>query len=102
MLSFEGILEGVDAHVVYKKKQIKGGRFLYAFKDTKKAAYEEASYLANAQKKNTFSSEKYAVKKNVFGVIVLESDQNLDPKTAYQCYDDRWLLELVFNRYKSD
>ena len=35
-------------------------------------------------------------------MIVFESDQNLDPKTAYQCYDDRWLLELVFNRYKSD
>ena len=35
-------------------------------------------------------------------MIVFESDQDLDPKTAYQCYDDRWLLELVFNRYKSD
>ena len=102
MLSFDGILEGIDAHVVYKKKQIKGGRFLYAFKDVKKAACEESSYLANVQKKNTFSTEKYAVKKNVFGVIVLESDQDLSPKTAYQCYNDRWLLELVFNRYKSD
>ena len=27
---------------------------------------------------------------------------DLDPKTAYMCYDDRWLLELVFNRYKND
>ena len=35
-------------------------------------------------------------------MIIFESDQDLDPKTAYQCYDDRWLLELVFNRYKSD
>ena len=35
-------------------------------------------------------------------MIVLESDQELEPKTAYQCYEDRWLLELVFNRYKSD
>ena len=68
MLSFEGVLEGIEGHVVYKKKQIKGGRFLYS----------------------------------LFGVIVFESDQDLDPKTAYQCYDDRWLLELVFNRYKSD
>lgn len=102
MLSFDGILEGIDAYVVYKKKQIKGGRFLYAFKDVKKASCEESSYLANVQKKNAFSTEKYAVKKNVFGVIVLESDQDLSPKAAYQCYNDRWLLELVFNRYKSD
>lgn len=85
-----------------KKKQIKGGRYLYAFKDAKKAASEEASYLANAQKKGTFSPESYAKKKTVFGVIVLESDQDLEPKTAYICYEDRWLLELVFNRYKSD
>lgn len=102
MLSFEGVLTGIDAHVVYKKKQIKGGRYLYAFKDAKKASAEEASYLANAQKKNTFFPEKYAKKQAVFGVIVLESDQDLEPKTAYLCYEDRWLLELVFNRYKSD
>ena len=102
LLSFEGILEGIDAHVVYSKKQIRGGRFLYAFKDTKKASLEEASYLSSAQKKQTFSPEKYAVKKDLFGVIVLESDQDLEPETAYQCYEDRWLLELVFNRYKND
>lgn len=102
MLSFEGVLEGIDAKVVYKKKQIKGGRFLYSFKDARKAANEEASYLANAKRKDTFSPEKYAAKQKVFGVIILESDQDLPPKTAYQCYEDRWLLELVFNRYKSD
>mgnify|MGYP004447602403 FL=1 len=102
MLSFEGVLEGVNGHIVYKKKQIKGGRFLYAYKDTQKASKEESSYLANAEKKGTFSPEKYAVKKERFGVIVLESDQDMEPRTAYLCYDDRWLLELVFNKYKSD
>lgn len=102
MLAFEGVLTGIEAHVVYKKKQIKGGRFLYAFKDAKLAAAEEASYLAKAQQKNTFSPESYEKKKNLFGTIVLESDQDLDAKTAYICYEDRWLLELVFNRYKSD
>lgn len=102
MLAFEGVLSGIDAHVVYKKKQIKGGRYLYAFKDARKASAEEASYLANAQKKGTFSPEKYAAKQATFGVIVLESDQDLEPKAAYLCYEDRWLLEMVFNRYKSD
>ena len=102
MLSFEGVLTGVEGHIAYKKKQIKGGRYLYAFRDAKKAAAEDASYLANAEKKGTFSQESYAKKMNVFGTIVLESDQELEPKTAYLCYEDRWLLELVFNRYKSD
>lgn len=34
-------------------------------------------------------------------MIIFESDKDLDPKTAYICYSDRWLLELVFNRYKN-
>ena len=102
MLSFEGVLTGVDDHVVYKKKAIKGGRFLYAYKSSKKARAEEAGYLARREKQHDFDTDKYAKKQELFGVIVFESDQDLDPKTAYICYDDRWLLELVFNRYKSD
>jgi len=102
MLSFEGILTGVDDHVVYKKKSIKGGRFLYAYKSSKKAKAEEASYLARREKLHDFDPAKYANQKETFGVIVFESDKDLEPRTAYICYDDRWLLELVFNRYKSD
>lgn len=102
MLSFEGVLQGIEAHVVYKKKQIKGGRFLYAYRDSRKAAIEETDYLAKAANKQNFNPQKYEKKSDLFGVIVFESDQDLDPKTAYLCYDDRWLLELVFNRYKND
>jgi len=103
MLSFEGILEGIDAHVLYKKCAIKGGRYLYSFKDARTAAAEEAGYLARVEKKGgVFDPGAYAKKKETFGTIVFESDQDLPPKTAYLCYDDRWLLELVFARYKSD
>jgi len=102
MLSFEGILPGMGDHVLYKKSSIKGGRYLYSFKSARKAAAEEAAFLARREQKKNFSQAWYAKKKELFGVIVFESDQDLDPKTAYQCYDDRWLLELVFNRYKSD
>jgi len=102
MLSYEGILDGIGDHVLYKKCSIKGGHFLYAFKDSKKAAAEEAGYLAKTGKKKQFNHDEYAKKKELFGVIVFESDQDMPPKTAYLCYDDRWLLELVFNRYKSD
>ncbi|MCD8498804.1 MAG: transposase [Clostridiales bacterium] len=102
MLKYEGILQGMGEHILYKKCAIKGGRYLYAFKDQKKAATEEAGYLARAEKGKDFSNDAYTKKKETFGVIVLESDQDLPPKTVYQCYDDRWMLELVFNRYKSD
>ena len=102
MLSFEGVLEGIDAHVVYKKKRIKGGRYLYAYRDARKAALEEADYLSKTALSKTFDPQKYEKKSNLFGVIVFESDQDLAPRTAYLCYDDRWLLELVFRSYKND
>ena len=76
--------------------------FLYSFKDVEKAADEEASYLVRANKKKTFSTENYNAKKGLFGVIVFESDQDLEPSVVYSCYEDRWILELVFKRYKSD
>jgi transposase len=102
MLGFEGVLTGVGAHVLYKKAAITDGRFLYSFKDSRRAAAEEAACLANAEKHKNFDQEKYAKKKDLFGVIVFESDQDMLPETAYLCYDDRWLLELVFKHYKSD
>lgn len=39
---------------------------------------------------------------NPIGVIVFESGQDLLAETIYSCYVDRWLLELVFGRYKND
>ena len=55
MLSFEGVLEGIEGHVVYKKKQIRGGRFLYSYRDARKAAIEEADYLTKAEYKTAKS-----------------------------------------------
>lgn len=45
------VLEGIEGHVVYKKKQIKGGRFLYSYRDARKAAIEEADYLTKTENK---------------------------------------------------
>ena len=102
MLDFEGVLTGIEDHVLYRKRGIKGGRFLYAFRSARKAAHEEASFLDHRKEKKDFKPGTYGRKKEVFGVIVFESDLDLDPKTAYLCYDDRWMLEMVFNRYKND
>jgi hypothetical protein len=103
MLAFEEVLEGmIDTRIIFKKCAIAGGRFLYSFKDAKRAAAEEAGYLANAEKKHDFAPAEYEKKKKTFGVIVFESDQDLPGKTVYLCYDDRWMLELVFARYKND
>lgn len=102
MLSFDGVLEGIGDQVLYKKCAIKGGRFLYSFRSARKAAIEEADFLRRREKNKDFSGDKYELKRNLFGVIVFESDLDIDPKTAYLCYDERWLLEMVFRQYKND
>lgn len=102
MLEFEGVISGIGKRVFYKKATIKGGKYLYAFKDVHKASMEENEYALNLEKHENFSQSSYLKKRNLFGVIVFESDLNLDPKTIYQCYESRWKIELVFKRYKND
>ena len=102
MLEFEGVLADVDGHIQYKKRQIRGGRFLYSFRDTRKAMLEEADYLSRVERSRNYSFERFQEKDHTFGVIVFESDQDLPARTIYDCYEDRWLLELVFNTYKND
>lgn len=62
MLSFDGVLTGIDAHVLFKKKQIKGGHYLYSFKDIRKASIEEADYLSRAKASTDFNTKKYEQK----------------------------------------
>ena len=101
MLEFTGILENIEKRVLYKKQQIKGGRWLYAFMDAGAAGKEESDYIDRARKKNDFSIEDYSKKENMFGVIVLESDMDMDPRVAYLSYHARWQIELVFDFYKN-
>lgn len=55
MLSFEGVLEGIGDHVLYKKCCIKGGHYLYSYKSARKAAIEEANYLSRREKNKDFN-----------------------------------------------
>ena len=103
MLSFNGVLTGTSDNVVYKKQVIKGGRFLYSFQSYSKANAEANLYFTiKKQKEHGALPNDYETKSKFFGVIVFESDKDLDPQVVYRCYKDRWLLELVFDYYKND
>lgn len=54
------------------------------------------------KKDPNITQEDFNKKRELFGVIVFESDQDLDPLTAYLCYEDRWQIELLFDAYKND
>ena len=100
LLSDMKLLKGADGGILYNCKQIKGGRSLYAFKDTRKGAAECRDYLYRASKNNNFEYDKYERKNDLFGLIVFESDMQLDPLVVYQSYADRWLLEMMFRQFK--
>jgi len=102
MLDYEGVLNNSEQSVYYKKAKVREGRFLYSFRDTRRAALEERSFAERARGKDRFDKEKYDKKKLSFGVIIFESDLDLPAEDVYRCYADRWQIELVFRHYKND
>jgi len=102
MLAFEEVLDGIKENVVAKKKRIKGGHYLYAFRDSFKAGKEMAAAIQRAKINNNFDAEKYAKHEETFGTIVFESDLDMSCKEAYSYYSCRWELELLFKAYKNN
>ena len=101
MYSFEGPLADYEG-IWFKKARMENGNFLISYKDVRRAASEEMSYNIQKRRTGNFDPEDYRRKDDRFGTIVFETDVDLDPEVAYAIYEDRWLLELVFKRYKSE
>ena len=78
---------------------LKKDLFLYSFRESWTASKEESDYLKRHV--DDFDKDDFRKKSAAFGTIVLESNRDLDLKTAYDCYDSRWLIELVFRYYKN-
>ncbi len=92
-------LIGQGGLILCKKVQVKGKqKWLYSFRDAAKAAKEEQDWLRRTK---AFDEEKRKEKLPAFGTIVLESDLDLTPETAYKAYSGRWEIELVMRYYKS-
>ena len=102
LLDFSGVIGNGDRTIQYSKAKVSDRIYLYAFRDPVKAAAEERTYLERAQKKKDYNPEAYSKKKQQFGLIVYESDLDMEAETAYACYAERWKLELVFKAYKND
>jgi hypothetical protein len=90
-----------DAQILWKKKKIADNRFLYAFRNPKDAYDQEIGYLVRNRNKGTYSEDKYLDKQSEFGLIVFESNMDLDPIEVYDAYAKRWEIEIMFNLYKN-
>ena len=101
LYSYEGILQGTE-DIQYKKAKVNGkDKWLYSFRDPKKAALEEQAWIANARKNNTYNDRELKARRESFGTIVLESDMDLPPKIAYIAYSHRWTIEILMRFYKA-
>ena len=72
LLDFTGILSGFEG-ITYRKEKCSQSKWLYSFRDALKAAK----------------------------TVVLESDLDMTPETAYKAYNKRWEMEIVVRFYKS-
>ena len=106
LLDFEGTIKGIDEAVLYKKVKTKENKFLYCFKNLSISSTEERNFInklnTSKDKDRTFSNEVFNKKRSRSGVIVFESDLDIDPKDAYLYYKDRWFIEVMFKSYKND
>lgn len=93
---FDGILEHEDSVEYRKVRDPEGGRCLYAFRDTDIAADEERHWLVNHP---GFEPGEFEAARMLFGLMVLESDIDMPAELAYQIYDERWYIEILFKFY---
>ena len=89
-----------DATVMYKKVKTPGRVVLYSFRNPWLAADQEIAYVEQAKKNGTFSDTAYNDKKRTFGLVVFRTKSDIAPLLAYQAYDQRWDIEVMFGMYK--
>ena len=73
-------------------------KFLYSFRDQRRAAKEEADFIRrNAEE---YDDSKFREKQRKFGTVVLECDLDMEPEEIYDAYSRRWEIETVMRYYK--
>ena len=102
MLNFDDAFINQGKSITCKKVKVSEKCYLYSYMDATRASYECSNFIANGVKNDNFNGDELARKKDLFGTIVFESDKDLTCQEAYQCFSDRWKIELVFRHYKND
>ena len=89
-----------EGTVLYKKHKIDDNTFLYAFKNLKNEYEQKMSFISYNEKNEKYDDEEYLRKDKEFGVIVFESNKDLDPLEVYLAYMKRWEIETMFQMMK--
>lgn len=100
LMEFEGVLEGFDRRILYKKVQA-GGRWLYSFKDLSLVSEQSEAAVTRMENGKGFDREKFEKQYARAGFVVFDSDLDIPPEEIYRAYDDRWEIELVFDQFNN-
>lgn len=100
MLDFEGVLPGWEG-VLFKKGRASGkDKWLYAYRDSARAAREEHDWMERARKRGDYDLGRLRRRQAALGTVVLESDLDMAPEDAYRAYSERWTIEVSMRYYK--
>jgi len=104
LLTFTNTLQNTDSHIYYSKVKINDNLYLYTFKDLKKEYRESTSFLEEIKRiqDGIIDRDKLNKIEKKFGTITFESNYDMEPEVVYSAYQNRWLLEVMFNQYKSE
>jgi hypothetical protein len=101
LLEFDGMLCGYEGILFKKEKCVGTDKYLYSYRDFRRAAREEQDWLSRAKGSGTFDLGELRKKQSVFGTVILECDLDLPPEVAYMAYAKRWEIEVVMRYYKA-
>lgn len=99
MYEYNEILEG-EGRISCKKKETENGVWLYSFRDPKIACEQEMLYVESQGEE--VNMEELSMKRKEFGTLVFQSDIKMDCSKVYSIYDQRWLIELLFEFHKTN
>ncbi len=105
MLQFNEVLPNagdIKGGVFCRKEKIGEQLFLYSFLDLQREQAEMASFSGRAKKNGEVDEKKLMKKRLSSGTIVFESNLDLPAAKVRLAFEDRWVLELIFDRYKND
>lgn len=88
--------------VEYKVVVVDDKTKIVVCRDLTQNATDKASYLKNIDiNPNKYTMEKYEEMKDLFGVIVLQTNLDVEAKEVYRLYKKRWTIETFFNYFKN-
>lgn len=68
---------------------------------TEKSSGERKRYLDKRIKEDKYKKDEWLSKEDCLGLIVFESNEDMNAMSIYKAYKNRWDIENLFRKYKN-